>query len=989
MHEHGARETAPGREPDPRLLRAVEHAAHLLPAQGPITVFIHHNTLHAFEDLPFEEAVVRAGRLFGCEPFLPKARYREELRAGRIVEADVEAVLREDLGAAGDAPVGGVASRFELRRRVALHGIREARGAALEWLTRETDVLARFRDDLYAPADGGRIGGSTSEGRATGDLWEACRSAIRAASPAPPPRPPAPRRHRDLVLAVSGIDVDAWTHPLFIRFLSAFLDQGLAYWPMPGRELGLYRCFLIIHGREKLPSPAPWIRGLIALLREERAARLTAPASLERSLTALGVPESEWDDFVARSALVLRGWAGIVRQLEERPDRAPVHVAPASLVDFLAVRLLLDRAALAHAARTALRHAGDLAGLREALTLRLGEIAQPTETERAWPLFHLSQLLGLDAPTVARLSRGAVDALEDELAHFDDIERRRVLHLAYERRLRRRVYDALVSGGARAPRREPVPFQAIFCIDEREESIRRHLEEVAPAAETFGAAGFFGVAMYYKSAEEAHPHPLCPVAVRPEHEVEEVVAEAPATEIRLRRGSRRIVGLLRRNLLVGSHTMFRGTLVMTFLGALFALPLVLRVLFPRLATRLERLGARSVGPPGRRRLLLERRSASPARGRHAGFTHDEMAAVVRRLLQDTGLAGSLAPVVLVVGHGSTSLNNPHESAHDCGACGGGRGGPNARAFAKMANDPEVRTRLAADGVPVPPETWFVGAEHNTCNDAIDYFDVDAVPDFARAAFRAARRALEEARRRNAHERCRRFYAAPTWYPPGLALAHVEGRAADLAQTRPEYGHATNALCVIGRRERTRGVFLDRRAFLVSYDPLQDDGEGTVLARLLAAVVPVVAGISLEYYFGRVDPVGYGCGTKLPHNVTALLGVMEGALSDLRTGLPWQMVEIHEPVRLTLVVEAGPELLARVVARDATLERLVRHRWLFLASLAPEASTLMEIGPDGFSRHAPGHPLPSGGRTSAEWYGGRRGFLPFAAIGDAPGGEAPA
>src|SRR5262249_56269873 len=122
-------------------------------------------------------------------------------------------------------------------------------------------------------------------------------------------------------------------------------------------------------------------------------------------------------------------------------------------------------------------------------------------------------------------------------------------------------------------------------------------------------------------------------------------------------------------------------------------------------------------------------------------------------------------------------------------------------------------------------------------------------------------------------------AGPGGPPPIAALAHVEGRAADLAQPRPEYGHATNAFCVIGRRSRTRGLFLDRRAFLVSYDPTLDH-DGAVLARIMAAVVPVVAGISLEYYFSYVDPSGYGSGTKLPHNVTSLLGVMDGAQSDL-------------------------------------------------------------------------------------------------------------
>jgi uncharacterized protein YbcC (UPF0753/DUF2309 family) len=483
--------------------------------------------------------------------------------------------------------------------------------------------------------------------------------------------------------------------------------------------------------------------------------------------------------------------------------------------------------------------------------------------------------------------------------------------------------------------------------------------------------------MYYKGAEEAHPHPLCPVGLRPEHEVEEVVAEAPETEIRLRGGSRRVVGLLRRHLLVGSHTMFRGTIVMTFLGALFALPLVLRVLFPRLATRLERLGTRSMGPPSRRRLLLERRSVAAARGRHAGFTHDEMAAIVRRLLEDTGLAGRLAPVVLVVGHGSTSLNNPHESAHDCGACGGGRGGQNARAFAQMANHPDVRALLGRSGMTIPAGTWFVGAEHNTSTDAMDYFDLDRVPGALAPRLRKMMRSIGQARGRNARERCRKFRAAPLWYGEQLSLAHVEARAHDLAQTRPEYGHATNAFCVVGRR----------RAFLVSYDPTRDDDAGTILARLLAGVVPVVAGISLEYYFAFVDPTGHGCGSKLPHNVTALLGVMDGHASDLRTGLPRQMTEIHEPVRLTLLVETPIGTLRRVVNAEPALRRLVSNRWIVAAALDPDASVIHELRGEEVVRHVVESAGVPWARSSAECYQGRRGFVDFARIGPDSGADA--
>jgi hypothetical protein len=423
------------------------------------------------------------------------------------------------------------------------------------------------------------------------------------------------------------------------------------------------------------------------------------------------------------------------------------------------------------------------------------------------------------------------------------------------------------------------------------------------------------------------------------------------------------------------------------LGAFASLPLVIHVMFPRLAARVGRGGRRLLTGGDRHRLALERCGLAPSLGRHAGFTCEEMAEIVGRLIEDTGLAGRLAPLVLIVGHGSTSLNNPHESAHDCGACGGGRGGPNARVFAQMANHPEVRRLLAAAGRPLGDATWFVAAEHNTANDAISYFDLDLVPAAVEPLLREAQDALERSRRGNAHERCRRFDGVPLWYPPGLALSHVEARAEDLAQPRPEYGHATNAFCLVGRRERSRGLFLDRRAFLVSYDPTRDE-DGRALSRLLGAVVPVVAGISLEYYFGYVDPTGYGCGTKLPHNVTALVGVMDGHASDLRTGLPWQMVEVHEPVRLTLLVEAPRERLRDVVRQSPELDRLVKNRWIVVAALAPDGGEIDELEAGGFRRHRIETTEFPATLDSAAWYQGRRGFLGFARVGPAASGRTP-
>jgi hypothetical protein len=240
--------------------------------------------------------------------------------------------------------------------------------------------------------------------------------------------------------------------------------------------------------------------------------------------------------------------------------------------------------------------------------------------------------------------------------------------------------------------------------------------------------------------------------------------------------------------------------------------------------------------------------------------------------------------------------------------------------------------------------------------------------------------LAEACQRNAHERCRRFETAPLDLSPEAAQRHVEARAEDLAQTRPEYGHATNAVCVVGRRKRTRGLFLDRRVFLVSYDPTQDDAMGTVLARILQAGAPVCAGINLEYYFSRVDPTGYGCGTKLPHNITALLGVMDGHASDLRTGLPWQMVEIHEPVRLLMIVESSPHVLQDILQRNDALRRLCDHQWMQLATLSPQSDEIFVYTRNGFARYEPESPQLPVVMASIDWYRHRREHLGFARIG---------
>lgn len=1026
-----------------RLERALSMAAHSLPAQAPLEVFVHHNTLHAFQHLPFHEAVEAARAKLGAVGYLPERTYRDAHRSGRISPRDVEDALAAWATDRLPTMPEGLPDALSIAKVVLLHGVRPETPPGLAWRISEKHAATEFAprvssvaqsrieretvawlaDELDRHGEGhvaelivgsfddrslARVAFAEQFGRrptkerlvsllqgsptdlSVASLWQACRAA-RAPETAQDhgeaaDREQSPSRRaarawfpRDAVVEIGGEDPNDLVHPVLVLLAGAFLDRGQSHWSMPDREHGFFVALCRVLGSGHAVRSS-WLRALGRRVRELQSRSVSAEQVVVELVAELGVSADEHDAFVERTLLQLPGWAGMFRRLEQAPGPLGRSAARVRLVDFLAVRLLLDALALAEVGRR-LGYRGPLSGLRDWASRRL-PIAEPSfggDHDRAWPLFLVAQHLGLSAPAIRGLGSG-VAAFHDLLRRFDRAARERVWQEAYEAHYRDDVLRA-IAAHRNDPRSESMPrFQLITCIDDRAEGLRRHFEELDASHVTFGSAGFFNLAIAYQGIDDPSTFPLCPVVVTPRHQIREEPISEHAELAARRRWRRKHLGSMSALLERASKSIVWGPLVTALAGLLSALPLLAGVFAPFVAGRVRRRVESWLLPVPKTRLTLPRAELDESTGAElAGFTIDEKVARVGALLEDIGLTRGFARIVVVCGHDSSSVNNPHFAAYSCGACGGRSGGPNARLFARMANRREVRERLRGRGIDIPDTTVFIGAVHDTCADRVVLMDAYELPAALMPEITSLQGALDDAAKRHAHERCRRFASAPRKASFDEAWRHVEGRSYDLSQARPELGHATNAACVVGRRSLTRGLFLDRRVFLASYDPTLDDDTGSTLERILAAVGPVGAGINLEYFFSTCDSEGFGAGTKLPHNVTGLVGVMNGASSDLRTGLPKQMIEVHEPIRLQLVVETTRETALAIAARRPEVGELVGNEWVRLILVDPRDGSTWVFRRGDFERWtSDGAEVPVVGR-SQDWYRGKSDHLKPARI----------
>jgi uncharacterized protein YbcC (UPF0753/DUF2309 family) len=793
---------------------AIAEIVHWLPTQSPIKDFIHHNTLHAVQHLPFHEGVALAAKVYGACRYLPWADYRSRYTRGRITDSAIDWVI----------------DRFEpvASRQTALR-------------------QALLRQDDHEPV--------------------------------PPPRSLAEHGIRQRWLTRIEVNLDALVQPVLFRLIASYLDQGISRWSVVRDDETFWAFVRRLADGSFIPLH-PFDEA------QRRSVLECEPdAAIGQCLELIVGSESLYSQYLLELMLAHPGWSGMVHTIETAPTGLRIR-RQITMKDFLAVEMALERAFL-------LKKRGD---------------GFPSLVEV--PHIHaLSATLSInerpDIPLLLAIWQEAMEfSLYAEL--FGALQAQPRVLRSSEKSL-------------------DIPdVQALFCIDDRECSLRRHLEAINPRIETYGVAGFFGIDFLYQGVDDAFAVAQCPANISPRHVVIEKTAQDRKPE-----GNglaSRLSGISRK-----PNSLMRGWLFTQTLGVGYA---------ARMAWDVFRPGSRILG---RRELgevkahthlhLLREGDEDIVDGQVVGFTHTEMADRIENVLRTIGLMDGFAPLIAVVAHGSSSVNNPHFAAYDCGACSGRPGAPNARAFAWMANDATVRSILRERGIDIPDASRFVAALHNTCRDDVSYFDTDVWKDHPPQGIAAFQVAMREALERNAHERSRWFELGPRADSPAASHAHVRARSASIFEPRPELNHSNNLYCMVGRRELTRQLFLDRRSFLHSYDP-DSDTDGIGLGRILQAVIPVCGGINLEYLFSRIDNSVYGAGTKLPHNVIGLLGVANGVEGDLRTGLPSQMIEVHEPARLLITVEQETGIIDAAIAGLGALQPWLANEWVRLAACDP-------------------------------------------------------
>lgn len=662
-----------------------------------------------------------------------------------------------------------------------------------------------------------------------------------------------------------GINLDKSTHGILFRVLCNYLDQGISIWQFPVHNDGF------LSSLRKLNQ-----NGITSFFKSERVKTLFYDeASIGYLLKILIGNEFYFENYLFDQQFAHPGWSGIVNAIEHNTSSL-LDTRKITLKELITFELLLEI---------------------DALDQKFGSKWQPLSEQIDFNPEHL-------------FSGIAYSEYFDTLSLWQEINEWSFYNQV--------LFGISKSRTLNNHSKQDIKFQALFCMDDRECSLRRHIEFLEPKASTFGTAAFFNFEFYYQPVNGKFYTKLCPAPVTPKYLIKELPRKKkPSKDLHYNKHS---------------HSLLFGWIISQTLGFSAAFKLFLNIFKPTMSpattSSFKHLSIKS-------ELVIENDKTLPnENGLQVGFTIEEMANRVEGLLKSIGLVENFAPIVYVIGHGATSVNNTHFAGYDCGACSGRPSSVNAKIVCFAANHPEVRKTLANRGIIIPEQTQFAPGLHDTTRDEIAFYDESKLTTINSSIHKENQLIFKQALQRNANERARRFDTVTK--SKNLAEVHekIKKRSVSLFEPRPELNHATNAICIVGKRDVSDRLFLDRRSFLNSFD-YKIDPNGDYLAGILGAVAPVAGGINLEYYFSRVDNQKLGAGSKLPHNVMGLIGVANGIDGDLRPGLPSQMIEVHDPLRILIIVEHKPEVVKNAISRNPATYEWFINEWVNLVVYNPD------------------------------------------------------
>ena len=468
--------------------------------------------------------------------------------------------------------------------------------------------------------------------------------------------------------------------------------------------------------------------------------------------------------------------------------------------------------------------------------------------------------------------------------------------------------------------------QFLFCIDVRSEPMRQALEQ-AESYQTFGVAGFFNLPIRLQDQLLCKSYDACPVFVKPAHTVQnQLLCNSQECMVYQEKqiSFNMIFDTVYKSL---KYTFTAPFALVEILGPWSLVWMLLRTVSPSLAMKLKRKFGHQEAMKDCTWPELEQDQLGN------GISLQDQVTYAKQLLTTIGLikSDSFAQLVVITSHMSMTTNNAVGSLLDCGACGGNSGLANAKVLATMLNNKEVRQKLAQEDIVIPDSTYFIAAEHNTTTHQVSLYDNQMFKKVSAELKTEVDQTLQQV----AHNLQQKFLPNPV------------KRASDWSELLPEWGAAKNAAFVIGPREVTKNIDLEGRVFLHSYEH-ELDRDGQLLETILVGPLVVAHWINSQYLFSTLDPVLYGSGSKVTQNVTGKLGVMQGNMSDLMTGLSLQSVNqsvdqaYHEPMRLHVVIYADRSIILSIVQKHEVLSNLCRNEWIYLFAHDPKSNELYQL-----------------------------------------------